>query len=137
MEKAVDKSSCVEKHTESGGHNSDSGSTSSHCSYNIKSSSGFKPNSVAAQREDIAVKVKPFSCTDSDSLYWEVDMPGIQNTEPERQNKANRRHQNANGTLLSSAASLVSQLPQKDKKRKMKDISESGRQIYCGVWTSC
>lgn len=115
---------------ESAGHDSDSGSTSSHCSRSTKSSSGsFKPNSVAAQEENIEVKVDPSSCTDSDSSYWEVDVPGIQNTEEMGQNKGNGRHQNANGTLLSNAASLAGQLPLRDKKRKMKDVSESGSQI--------
>jgi hypothetical protein len=86
---------------------------------------------MAAQGEDIEVKVDLSSCTDSNSLFWEVDMPVIQSTEEMSQNKGNGRHQNANGTLLSSAASLAGQLPQRDKKRKMKDVSESGSQIYC------
>jgi hypothetical protein len=52
-------------------------------------------------------------------------MPSIQNTEERGQNKANGTHQNA--------ASPAGQLPQTDKTRKTKDISESGRQIYCGM----
>lgn len=116
---------------ESAGHDSDSGSTSSHYSNSTKSSSGsFKSNSVAAQGEDIEVKVDPSSCTDSDSSYWEADMPVIKNTEEMGQNKGNGGHQNANGKLFSSAASPAGQLPRRDKKRKMKDISESGSQIY-------
>jgi hypothetical protein len=72
------------------------------------------------------VKVDPSSCTDFGSSYWKGDMPSFQNTEERGQKKAN-------GTLLSSAASLAGQLPLTDKKRKTKDSSESGSQIYCGM----
>lgn len=119
---------CVQ---ESAGLDSDSGSTSSsHSSHSTKSSGSSKPDSVAAQGESIEVKVDPSSCTDSDSSYWEINMPGIQDIEGKARDKGNGRLQNANGTLLSSATSAAGHLPKRDKKRKMKDISEPGSQIY-------
>lgn len=109
---------------ESAGLDSDSGSTSSsHSSHSTRSSNSLKSDSLAAQGESIKVKVDPSSHTDSDSSYWEIDLPGIQYIKDRGQNKGNRRHRNINGTLPSSASSLAAHLPQRDKKRKMKEMS--------------
>jgi KRAB domain-containing zinc finger protein len=104
-------------------HDSDSASTSSYASLSAKSSSSCK------SAENIEVKADFSSCTDSDGPEWESEVCDTQNTEDNRQTKESRRHQNANGTLLSRDISL-SPLPRENKKRKMKHISESKSEKY-------
>lgn len=103
-------------------HESDSASTSSHASLSAKSSNSNR------SAENNEVKADLSSCADSDGHHWESEIPHTQNAEDNRQSKE-RRLQNANGTLLSRDTSL-GLLPQKNRKRKMKHVSESGSHKY-------